>query len=204
MRRRRFELFQRLIDRLPRPIRILDVGGTNLFWEQAQFTESNDFEITLLNLRAEEQQHPNVKSFAGDATDLSGFDDRSFDVVFSNSVIEHLFTFGNQAKMASEVRRVASNYWVQTPNYWFPLEPHFHFVGWQWLPLAVRVGILRRKRCGWRGPISDPDRARQAVSEVRLMTRQDLRQAFPSARIEAERFMGMVKSWIVIGGFEAS
>lgn len=202
MRGRRFEMFEKLISLLPRPVRILDVGGTNGFWEKAKCHGNRDFEITLLNLRAQEQRHDNIKPLAGDATDLNGFDDGSFDVVFSNSVIEHLFTLGNQLKMADEVRRVAPNYWVQTPNFWFPVEPHFHFVGWQWLPLGTRVAVLRRKRCGWRGPVPDVENARKAVAEVRLMTRSELKRAFPGARIETERFAGMVKSWIVVGGFE--
>jgi hypothetical protein len=105
--------------------------------------------------------------------------------------------------MASEVRRVGRRYWVQTPNYWFPFEPHFHFVGWQWLPEDWRVGLLRRRDCGWRTRTRDPERARALVREVRLLRRQELESMFPEARLESERMMGLVKSWIAIGGFEA-
>ena len=69
-----------------------------------------------------------------DATNLHEFGDASFDIAFSNSVIEHLSTFENQARMAAEVRRVARAYWVQTPNFWFPIEPHFLVPAWHWLP----------------------------------------------------------------------
>lgn len=63
----------------------------------------------------------------GDATNLSQYSDKSFDIVFSNSVIEHLYTKENQISMAKEVNRVGKNYFIQTPNYWFPIEPHWVF-----------------------------------------------------------------------------
>lgn len=202
MRARRFERFRALISGLDKPLRILDVGGTNGFWEAAGYAGSEELQVTLLNLTAEERKHSNIETRAGSATDLEPYADGTYDVVFSNSVIEHLFTLEDQLRMAQQIQRVAPSYWVQTPNYWFPVEPHFHFVGWQWLPVAARVAILRRKRCGWRGRTPDPVRARELVTEVRLMTRSELARAFPGARLEAERFAGLVKSWIAIGGFE--
>jgi hypothetical protein len=199
-RSRRFQRFEALVATLPRPLKILDVGGTNQFWENRGWADRQDVQIFSLNLVAEEKRHENITPLAGDATDLSHFADGSFEVGFSNSVIEHLFTFEQQSRMASEIRRVCKSYWVQTPNYWFPMEPHFHVPGWQWLPLDVRIAIIRRWRCGWRGPYSDPARAREMVAEVRLMTGRELEQLFPDATLLRERFCGMVKSWIAIGG----
>jgi hypothetical protein len=197
----RFKRFESLASKLPRPLRILDVGGTNQFWEQRGWAERNDVQIVTLNLTAEAQQHENVIPLAGDATDLSQFADHSFEVIFSNSVIEHLFTFENQRRMASEVQRVGKAYWVQTPNFWFPMEPHFHTVGWQWMPLDMRISLIRHRRFGWRGPCSDPQKARELVSEVRLMTGGELKTIFPEAKLVPEKFMGFNKSWIVIAGF---
>lgn len=202
MRSRRFAMFERLAGGFPRPLRILDVGGTNLFWEQRGWAGRSDVLITTLNLFEDEHKHPNITPTKGDATNMSGIADRQFDVAFSNSVIEHLFTLDNQKKMASEVRRVARAYWVQTPNFWFPMEPHFHVPGWHWMPPAARVALLRRRRCGWRGPCPDPQEAREAVAEVRLMTRSELRACFPDATIWAERLYGLVKSWVCYAGFE--
>jgi hypothetical protein len=122
-------------------------------------------------------------------------------VVFSNSVIEHLFTFEAQAAMAREVTRVGRAFCVQTPNFWFPLEPHFLVPGWQWLPEAARVALIRRRACGWRGPCPDLDDARATVREVRLMRRRELERLFPGATIEEERLGGLVKSFVVHGGF---
>jgi hypothetical protein len=204
MRFRRFQLFESLVATLPRPLRILDVGGTNLFWENRGWVNRDDIQIVTLNLQTEPRPFSNIESVIGDATDLSQFADASFDIVFSNSVIEHLLTLENQLRMAAEVRRVGKAIWVQTPHFWFPIEPHFHVPGWQWLPTEVRVALIRRWRCGHRGPCADPVQARQLVTEVRLMTRAELRQAFPDADLVPERFAGLVKSWVVIYGFPKS
>jgi|SRR5579859_464790 len=200
-RTRRFKRFEALAASLPRPLRILDVGGETSFWEHRGWAGRKDIEILSLNLAPEEQRHDNIKPVAGDATDLRQFGDCSFDIVFSNSVIEHLFTFENQRRMASEIQRVGKSFWVQTPNFWFPMEPHFHIPGWQWMPVNMRVAMLRRWRCGWRGPSADPVRARELVREIRLLTRGELRTIFPGATLLPERLFGLVKSWTAISGF---
>ncbi len=201
LRTRRFQQFERLTAALPRPLEILDVGGTNSFWEHRGWAGRADVQIVILNLAREEQRYSNIRPVTGDATELSQFADASFDIVFSTSVIEHLFTFENQCRMASEIQRVGKAFWVQTPNFWFPMEPHFHVPGWQWLPLDLRVSILRRRACGWRGPCPDRTRARKLVEEVRLLTKDELRSIFPGATLLPERFCGVVKSWVAIGGF---
>jgi hypothetical protein len=200
LRYRRFQLFEAFVARLPRPLTILDVGGTNAFWEQRGWADCEEFQITTLNLFPEQKRHRNIEPVAGDATNLAGFANKCFDVVFSNSVIEHLFTLENQRRMASEVQRVGKAYWVQTPNFWFPIEPHFHVPGWHWLPIDARVAMIQRRRCGWRGPCSDPIQARKLVAEVRLLRKGELAELFPGAEVVAERFGGLVKSWTAVGG----
>lgn len=201
MRSRRFAIFERLMEPLPKPVRILDVGGTTEFWEQRGWAGRDSVSIVLVNLSAAEQRHANIEPRAGDATSMPEYADGSFDVVFSNSVIEHLFTLENQRKMASEVARIGKAYWVQTPNFWFPIEPHFHMPGWQWMPQWARVALLRRRRCGWRGPEPDSEKAWALVREVRLMRRHELAEAFPGADVWGEKFKGLVKSWVVTKGF---
>jgi methyltransferase family protein len=204
LRERRFQVFERFTATLPRPLSIVDVGGTNEFWEQRGWAGRQDVEITLVNLDEANRRHENIVPTAGDATDMSEHEDGSFDVAFSNSVIEHLFTFENQAAMASEIRRVSSRaYWVQTPNFWFPVEPHFLVPAWHWLPEDARVAILRRRGVGWAGRCPDPDHARRVVEEHRLMRRRELARLFPDARIVGERFGGLVKSWTAVGTFAA-
>jgi Methyltransferase domain len=200
LRERRFRLFEQLVAPLPRPLRILDVGGTNTYWEQRGWAGRDDVSITLVNLEAEERVHENVHPTAGDATDLVDHADKTYDVAFSNSVIEHLYTFDNQAAMAREMRRVADAYWVQTPNFWFPIEPHFLVPAWHWLPEDTRVAILQRRGVGWAGRCPDPEYARSIVEQHRLMRRRELARLFPDARIVGERLGGVVKSWTAVGG----
>jgi hypothetical protein len=201
LRARRFERFEQLVAALPRPVRIIDLGGTNAFWEQRGWAGRDDVSITLVNLDVQERVHANIHPTEGDATDLSEYADDAFDIAFSNSVIEHLFTFESQARMAAELRRVARAYWVQTPNFWFPIEPHFLVPAWHWLPESTRVSILRRRGVGWAGRCPDPEFARRIVTEHRLMRRGEVARLFPGATIVGERFGGLVKSWIALDGF---
>jgi hypothetical protein len=200
MREQRFRMFKEACARLSRPLRILDIGGTTEFWEQRGWADRDDVSVTLVNLTAGEQRHDNIRPLVGDAADLADHADGAYDLAFSNSVIEHLFTYEKQAAMAREVRRVARAYWVQTPNFWFPMEPHFLVPGWHWMPESARVAVLRRRGVGWMGRCPDPEFARQIVREVRLMRRDELAALFPDGVIVPEKFGGMVKSWIVLGG----
>jgi hypothetical protein len=203
-RSRRFEAFAQIVDAMPerkdRPVRILDIGGTNSFWEQRGWTERKDVEIVLINLDAERRLYENIEPRAGDATNLSEFADGSFDIVFSNSVIEHLQTYDRQAAMAREVRRLAPRYWVQTPNFWFPVEPHFLTPAWHWLPVKVRVALLQRRRWGWRGPCPDPVEADELVREVRLMRGRELERLFADATLQPERIGPLTKSFVAVRG----
>ena len=201
LRNRRFRHFENLCSRLPRPLSILDIGGTAEFWEQRGWADRQDIQITLLNLFPASRIHGRVLSVVGDATDLSGFPDQSVDIVFSNSVIEHLFDREHQKRMANEVVRVGRDYWLQTPNRWFPMEPHFQVPLWQFLPRSLRVRILMKRQCGRRGPCGTREEAERLIDEVSLLTRGELVAFFPDAQIVPERLGGLVKSWIVHSRF---
>ena len=204
LRERRFELFNGMVERLPGPVSILDVGGTVEFWERRGWADRDDISITLVNLGDQETSHDNIRAVVGDATNLWGFADQQFDIAFSNSVIEHLFTFEAQSRMAREMQRVARAHWVQTPNFWFPVEPHFLVPAWHWLPEDTRVSILTRRGVGWAGRCPDPDFAREIVQQHRLMKRGELQRLFPDSQIVPERLCGMVKSWVAHRGFPAA
>ncbi len=201
MRERRFRLFEDLAASLDKPVRIIDIGGTTEFWEKRGWAGRDDVQITLVNLFQEERRFDNIHPTVGDATDLADYADKSFDIAFSNSVIEHLFTADAQAAMAREVQRVARAFWVQTPNFWFLMEPHFLVPAWHWLPERTRVAIIRRRACGWRGPCPDVEEARRTVREIRLLKRGELHRIFPGATIVDEQFHGLTKSFVVHSGF---
>ena len=194
-RLRRFQFFQSLLDTLSRPIRILDIGGTEAYWTLMHFNDQ-EVHITLLNLTAEPVSGNIFESVAGNATDLSAYADGSFDIVFSNSVIEHLFTKEAQTKMANEVRRVGTHYFIQTPNYYFPVEPHWVFPFFQFLPFSVRVWMTRKFSLGHIGKIDNIAAAVNQVKEIRLLTKKDMQQLFPGASIYEEKFFGLTKSVI--------
>jgi hypothetical protein len=199
-RSRRFEPFERAVGELARekgePVRILDVGGTSSFWEQRGWTNRADVEVVTANIQLELRRYDNVVPVIGDATDLSPFEGEGYDFAFSNSVIEHLRDYDAQRAMARGIRRVAPGYWVQTPNHWFPIEPHFLAPGWHYLPERVRVALLRRRRFGWRGPCPDPTEARALVREIRLLRKREMRELFPDAELVDERFGPFVKSFV--------
>lgn len=201
LRRRRFEFFLGLLESVPAPVKVLDVGGTARFWSTMPSSGRDRLQITLVNLERQPVDGTTMESVAGDATNLSQFADDAFDVVFSNSVIEHLYTFEAQLRMADEVRRVGKRYFVQTPNRYFPMEPHFLVPGFQFFPVDLRVWLVSRFDVGWYKRFSDPSAARAEVESIRLLSRADLRRLFPEARIYEERFAGMVKSFVAYHGW---
>jgi SAM-dependent methyltransferase len=85
-------------------------------------------------------RYPNVAYVQGDALALP-FEDGSFDVVFSNAVIEHVGGRERQRRFVSEALRVGRSAFVTTPNRRFPVEVHTRlpFVHWLPEPLAGRV-----------------------------------------------------------------
>ena len=201
LRRERFSLFKSLVASVPRPLSILDVGGTQPFWEGMGFIGDDDVRITLLNLSKVEVDYPSFTSVAGDARDMSEFKDKQFDVVFSNSVIEHVGTRHDQQRMAREVMRLGQRYFVQTPNRFFPIEPHFLFPFFQFLPLRLRVFLVSHFDMGWHTKAANRREAVELASSIRLLTERELRGMFPGAKIFREKFLGLNKSFIAYDGW---
>jgi hypothetical protein len=202
LRRRRFALFDGLLARLPGAVRILDVGGTSTFWRVMGFERSR-VSITLLNEDPSTVDASGFQTVVGDARSMREFRDREFDVVFSNSVIEHVGTLADQQAMASEVRRVGQRYFVQTPNRYFPLEPHFLVPGFQFLPLSVRAKWLANRDVGWYPKAATYQEALREVSRIRLLSRQEFQRLFPDGTLYVERFLGLSKSFVVHHGWES-
>jgi len=201
MRRKRFALFERLLATVPLPLTILDVGGAENFWERMGFADRPGIAVTVLNIEAMPTRREHFQAVIGDATNMSIFRDKTFDVVFSNSVIEHVGDFEQQRRMAMEVRRVGHRYFLQTPNYYFPLEPHFLFPGFQWLPRDVRVALIRRFNLGWIKRIPEQAEAQRLIDSTRLLRRQELHALFPQASWYEEKIMGLTKSFVVYEGW---
>ncbi len=195
-REKRFTFFKGLLNTIKKdgPISILDVGGTQSYWENMNFANDGSVHITLLNLTEDEVTRNYFSSISGDATDLSRFGDKHFDIVHSNSVIEHLFTRKAQERMANEIRRVGKRYYVQTPNYYFPIEPHWVFPLFQFLPFSWRVSLTKKYYLDTYPENQRQEVAEQRVKEVLLLTEADMKVLFPGAKIYREMFLGLKKS----------
>ncbi len=198
-RKKNFELFKSLVAPLPKPLKILDIGGTQQYWEEVGFIEEKAVEVLLLNLSSEKTTFPNFRSIAGDARDLGEFEDKEFDIVFSHSVIEHVGGFDDQRKMADEIRRLGKRYFIQTPNRFFPIEPHFLFPMFQFIPLFMKVWLVTHFDIGWYRRTPDREKALEIVNSIRLLTRKELQKIFPAATIYREKILGLTKSFLIYG-----
>jgi hypothetical protein len=193
-RAKRFSKFASLI-RPGRKYRVIDIGGTLAFWKGiGSLYGSSDIEIVVVNLDEAEVTDRNVSVRRGDACNLSEYPDNSFDIVHSNSVIEHVGPWQQVQQMASEVRRLAPQYFVQTPNVGFPIEPHFRLPFVHWLPEQARISVLQK---AGRIP-KDTHRATPAVQRIALLSKGQMKALFPDAMIWQEKVMGLTKSLVAI------
>ena len=104
---------------------------------------------------------------------------------------------------AGEVRRLAPAYFVQTPNFWFPIEPHFMAPLFHWLPEPARVALVRRFALGHRRRQPDVGKAMDEIESVRLLNRKMFSFLFPDGKLVIERMLGLPKSLIAIRGSDA-
>ncbi|HVG14157.1 MAG TPA: methyltransferase domain-containing protein [Chitinophagaceae bacterium] len=195
MRSKRYQYFMGMVNQLNRPLNILDIGGTQEYWNRMGLNDPG-IKITLLNLSQQATTSPNFISVVGDATNLSEYKDASFDIVYSNSVIEHLFTKEGQAKMAAEAKRVGKYHFIQTPNYFFPIEPHFVFPFFQFLPRAARVWLINNFNLGHVKKKQSLEEARAQVDEIRLLSMSEMKKLFPGSMIWEEKMGGLTKSLV--------
>lgn len=179
--------------------RILDVGGTETYWNNLDpgFLDARGVEITLLNVTEAPVSHARFTSIAGDGCAI-GFEDRAFDMVHSNSVIEHVGDWPRVEAFAREVRRVGEAYFVQAPYFWFPVEPHFRAPFFHWMPETVRAGMMMRRAHGFHKKAEDVGAAMKAVQWARLPDRRQFAYLFPDAEMLSETVMGLTKSLMAI------
>jgi SAM-dependent methyltransferase len=181
------------------PIRILDIGGDADYWRAfAHLWRDLSLQITILNLYPPDERSQGFEYRQGDGCNLKGIEDREFDVVHSNSVIEHVGDWSRMVAFAIEIRRVGKRYFVQTPNFWFPIEPHVRLPAFHWLPEQLRYRLLIRRSWGFIERSSDLAAAMDELDHMRLLDRGQMRVLFPDAVIERERLMGLTKSLMAI------
>jgi SAM-dependent methyltransferase len=117
-----------------------------------------------------------------DATERLPFEDGAFDLAYSSSVIEHVPP-ERRAAFASELRRVARGWLVQTPARSFPIEPHALLPFAHWLPVGIRRPYWRLGAAGgW--------------EEIHLLGRREIEALFGPA--QPERIGPLTKSWVCV------
>lgn len=194
-RARRMLLLARTVGLTPE-MRVLDVGGTLEIWRLSPVMPR----LVLLNqARARYEIGAGEAVVLGDGVSLP-FADQSFDLVFSNSVIEHVGSRAQQACFASETARVGKQYWVQTPNRYFPIEHHLWTPFVHWLPRPWQAAVLKRFSV-WRLATNFSTEQREFyvhhyLDSIRLLAARDLQTLFPGATVIRERFLGWTKSLV--------
>jgi ubiquinone/menaquinone biosynthesis C-methylase UbiE len=183
--------------------RVLDMGGTYNFWhiwrDQIDWTRT---EVVCVNLNPSHletgKDETRISMIRGSACDLHDIKDNEFDVAFSNSVIEHVGSWGNMQAMANETRRVAKRYLLQTPYFWFPIEPHARTPFLHWMPESWAYRIVMARKCGFWSKAETVSAAVRAVQSAKMLDKRQIAELFPDARIERERFLGITKALIAI------
>ena len=148
--RARKKMFQVFMDTFrPDPsTRVLDVGVS-----PSVFLESNFFEAlyphkemltatSIEDASIVEKNYPGVRFVRCDGRQLP-FADKSFDIVVSFAVVEHVGSREEQCLFISELLRVADQVFVTTPNRWYPFEFHTMLPLIHWLPQAKHQALLR-------------------------------------------------------------
>jgi len=176
---------------------ILDVGGNVNDWQDAVPISSP---ITILNVAPVDPSPEYPARFTyrtGDGRKLP-FPDQSFDIVYSNSVIEHLGAQDDQRSFAREALRVGRSVFVQTPNRWFPIEPHFVTLFLHYLPKRLQRFFL--PRLSLRGLFRSGDNVelKPLFDELRLLSCGEMKDLFPGCTIHKEHLFGLTKSLIAI------
>jgi len=190
-RKKKFELFMRTFN--PTEITsILDVGcGEGNFLElMYPFKKSiTCIDISEKNIEKFKKLHPNIKIMQGNAKDMP-FEDNSFDIVFSNAVIEHVGDINEQKKFAKEISRVGRNYFITTPNKFFPLEPHYRFPFFQFIPKKLQKILTNHFSIG--------NYPKGYWEDINLLSSNQLKELFPESKIVKHRITFYPETLIAI------
>lgn len=176
---------------------VLDVGGVASWWKEVDPATRS---ITIVNLDARHErtcEQAGFRFFAADGRALP-FRDGEFDLVHSNSVIEHVGSLDDQRRFAHELRRCGKAIYLQTPNRWFFVEPHLVALFVHWLPPAVQRRLIRWASV-W-GLVNRPDQQQidAFLRDTRLLTRREVEELFPDCELQRERVFGFTKSFVVV------
>ena len=209
-REKRFAEVERLIRSVleHRPeISILDVGGRGEYWHGLPADLRPKTRIVCLNFADELELYKSsdddlrIENEVGDACDMPQYPDDSFDIVHSNSVIEHVGSLGKMVDFARETSRVGNAYYHQTPNFWFPVEPHYGVPFFHWLPDQFKLWLFTKMSIGY-APRCDLRTAIPRIDHTRMIGKFMMRDLFRDAVMKRERFGPLTKSIIMMRDYK--
>lgn len=128
---------------------------------------------------------PGVRAVVFDGCQLP-FPDQSFDIVYSNAVLEHLPSWDQQRLFADEVRRVGRAWFVTTPNFWYPVEAHYHLPFVQLLPARWQHRLVRAL-------------GKTPYLTLQLLSARQLRRLFPDSRVLGCRVTFYPETLVAVG-----
>jgi SAM-dependent methyltransferase len=153
-RTRKWDIFLSQVRPTPE-MTVLDVGYTEKeFSPMDNFIEKNyphPANITALGVSkcdAFTARYPMVKTFVYDGKHFP-FTDKSFDVCWSNAVLEHVGDAERQLGFLKEIVRVSKRAFITTPNRLFPIEVHTRTPLLHMLPKVAFDGFLRATGKSW-------------------------------------------------------
>lgn len=179
---------------------VLDMGGTVEFWLRSPVQPRA---VHVVNVE-DPPDGPLPEWLRADVADICHppaglLDERGYDIVLSNSVIEHVGGHLQREAFAEVARSSAPRMWMQTPYQYFPIEPHWVCPFLQFLPLALRARVAMRWPLVHTRP-KDVDHAIDALLSTELLDITAMHHYFPDAEIRFERAVGLVKSLIGVTG----
>lgn len=197
-----------LVERFPAlpELTVLDVGGEVHSWLDAEIRPRH---VTLMNPpRPAERAEDRIRSagtgdwmtvVAGDACEPPDeIKEQRYDLVYSNSVIEHVGGHLRRRRCAHWVRALGDHHRVHA-NRFFPIEPHFVIAGIQFAPPRLQVAVLTHwpytRR--WFQRLSWTDRL-DRVMGIELLSPTAFGSYFPDSELVRERVWGLTKSLIAV------
>jgi hypothetical protein len=168
---------------------VVDFGGTGWIWDQI----GDGYDVTLLNnfVETEAGKHQMI---CGDGCHAP-FASKSYDMAFSNSVIEHVGNWDAQKRFANEMQRVGRTIFCQTPNRWFPVDPHSLTPFLHWLPQKLQSRWIFRI-FGIRFWFSYYP---VELQPAEMLSKRKMQELFPDCEIITEYAFGLPKSFIAFG-----
>jgi hypothetical protein len=179
--------------------RIVDIGGEENYWRVFgyDYLSARNVTITLVNLNRTETTEPMINAVVGDGCDMP-FADNSFDLAHSNSVVEHVGSWEKMVAFADEVVRLAPSYFVQTPNFWFPYEPHLSTPLIHYLPKTIQAKLALKLQLNAETKMNSRAEADDFIKHNSMLSYRQMRKLFPDCEILRERFLGITKSLMAI------